>query len=69
MSDHDLIVETHRMVEQLWTDQYGNGQPGVDERLTRVETQVEERTGAGRGTAGVVTGVLALLVVVGEQFL
>lgn len=62
MNDHDILVETHTLVKEMWEAVYGNGQPGMMTRLARVEEHQASTPKSGAkwgGAAGGVTAVIA----------
>lgn len=72
MNDHDILVETHTLVKELWDATYGNGQPGTLTRLAQVEASLASTSSTGAkwgGAAGGVTAVIAgAIVLVLDRF-
>ncbi len=64
MTDHDLLVAINVKVSRIERELFGNGQSGFDDRLTVVETKVDERTERKRHVYGA-GSVGAVLVGVG----
>ena len=65
MTDRELLMVIYTRVEDMHDDLNGNGQPGLKERLDKVETRVEERTTKstliGAGSIGaMLTGLVTL---------
>lgn len=65
MTDHDLLVAIDTTVTRIELELFGNGQPGFDERLAKLETKVDERTSRrhtyGAGSLGAaLVGVIGL---------
>ena len=60
--DKALLKQVAFQMNEVWDAIYGNGQPGVLQRVTRLETKVA-LAGAGGGllAGGVVTLVAAVL--------
>ncbi len=70
MSDHDMLVSIHTLSQEMWDAIYGNGQPGLLERVTETETKLEDHTATRKrdwlSAGGVATGMLAGIAVVGR---
>ena len=70
MSDRELLLVVYDRVERIDETVNGNGQPGLAERVTRVEERVEDvegQTTTKREKAGVAASILAVVAAVAAQ--
>ncbi len=67
LSDRELLVLTHSLVEEIKYTLEGNGSPGLKSRVTVLETKVDERTSPSRAAVvGLSAGVVVFLAAVTE---
>ena len=65
MTDHDLLVKTHAMVEEIHKAVFGNSRSGLVERVTTLEAYGRKGRLVAGGVGGVgvtILGTIALVV-------
>ena len=61
LSDRQLLILLYEDVEDIKTKLGGNGQPGMSDRLTVVETRLDERTSKAKPVAYGGLGLIAYI--------
>lgn len=59
LSDRELLLQTHQRVELMFSALYGNGQPGLRDRVIRLEER--QNTPSKTGIAGLLAAIALAL--------